>query len=263
MQRPGDQTPRQQLGVLAISFDSVALPSRGQARSDHLDPDPRGDRSPVEPVPRRARLIARLHRPAQRPQPIHRRVDAGTKPHPRQLAGHHIDRRGVRRSGVDIEPDIGHRPEHGRTSSASNGVSRSRSPARQIPAGSVRPASSAGNPCNGRPKPYGLGTGGRPNHSAASKHSDGFSRRRGLRLHVAFHISTESSGRNLLSAQEEGSRRSSCRRPAPRPPAPATAWTSERRRHPGARAQRAASSPLRTSINPGNRSSRSSRRSET
>ena len=155
-ERPRDQTPREQLGVLAIGLHPITSPPRRQPWRDHLHPDPRRDRRPVKPVPRRPSLIARPHGPGQRLEPVDRRLDPGPEPHPRQLPRHHIDRRGIRRPGVDIEPDISHRSGHGRTSSTHLGVSRSHSPARQTPARSVRPLSPAGNPCNGPPTPYGL-----------------------------------------------------------------------------------------------------------
>ena len=116
-QRAGQQQPREQLGVLAIGLNPIRRTARRLARRDHRHRDPRRDRGPVEPKPGRARLIARLDRSRQPSQPRHRPLDPRPETHPRQLSRQRVDRRPMRRPGVDIEPNPRHRGPHGRTSS--------------------------------------------------------------------------------------------------------------------------------------------------
>ena len=116
-QAAGQQQPRQQLGVLLVGLDPVRWAARRLARRDHLHRQAlRGGRA-VQAVARRASLIAGTDRALELGQPRDRLIDPGPKPRPRQLPGQRADRRRVRRTGMDIQPNPRHRLAHGRTSS--------------------------------------------------------------------------------------------------------------------------------------------------
>jgi hypothetical protein len=91
-----------------------------KAQRDHIHPQARRDRSPIEPITGRAGLITSVHRAGQLTQPPHRRLNTSTEPHPPQLSRAQIDRRRMRRAGMDIHPHPRH-SVHGRTSSRSWG----------------------------------------------------------------------------------------------------------------------------------------------
>ena len=149
-QRAGQQQPCEQLGVLAIGLDSIGGTPRRLARRDHLHLDPGRRRRPIEPEPGRAGLITRPHRARQPRQPRHRPLEPGPNRARVSSPVIDVDRRRMRRTGMDIKPHPRHRSGHGRTSSLS-GVSRSHSPARQTPARSVRPTNPGSQP-TGRPR---------------------------------------------------------------------------------------------------------------
>jgi hypothetical protein len=90
--------------VLAIGLDAIARRPRRRARrrNDHLDP--RGLRGARQPEAGRPGLVDRAHRPGQAGQPRHHLLGARTESHPVQLAGQRLDRRAVRRAGVDVHP---------------------------------------------------------------------------------------------------------------------------------------------------------------
>jgi hypothetical protein len=114
------QQPRQKLSVLAIGLDPIRRRAWRFARRDHIHPQARRDRSPIEPITGRAGLITSVHRAGQLTQPPHRRLNTSTEPHPPQLSRAQIDRRRMRRAGMDIHPHPRH-SVHGRTSSRSWG----------------------------------------------------------------------------------------------------------------------------------------------
>ena len=150
--RPSSSGPAARRPCDRSSPDPSARAGSGPARSPP-------SRSPPRPPPDTNRT--RSGPPHSTPAPgrgsDHNHATGVSNPGPNRTLvsspAHHIDRRGMRRPSMDIQPNPRHRSGHGRTSSTHLGVSRSRSPARQTPARSVRPLSPAGNPCNGRPTP--------------------------------------------------------------------------------------------------------------
>ena len=149
-QRPGQQQPRQQLGVLAIGLDPIRRTPRRLARRDHLH-----RRSPPRSPPDRARtrrpgLIARPHRARQPPQPRDRPprprrrtatrvsspvIDVDRRAHASSARGHQDPPTSSFRSRPDLLTDLGSAGAH--------------SPARQTPARSVRPTTPTVNPSDG------------------------------------------------------------------------------------------------------------------
>ncbi len=86
----------------------------------HLPAADARDRARLEGARPRRRVTAISGSEAgagQLAQPRQRRLQAGTEPRPGQLTGHRVDRRRVRRTGMDIQPNPRHRSGHGRTSS--------------------------------------------------------------------------------------------------------------------------------------------------
>ena len=127
------------LGVLPGAITSSSIPGRA--------------RRAVEPEPGRPGLIARTHRAGQtlqatRPAPRHpaRTAHASSSP------VDDVDRRSVRRAGMDIEPHTRHRSGHGRTSSSIWGQPEPFSG--QTNPREERPATQPGRqPCNAPPAP--------------------------------------------------------------------------------------------------------------
>jgi len=72
----------------------------------------------VEAVTGRARLVTALERHRQRLQPLDHLLAAAAEASAPQLAAADVDRRGMRRAGVDIQTHVRHRFQHGRTSFA-------------------------------------------------------------------------------------------------------------------------------------------------
>ena len=84
------------------SPDRRARAGSCSARPPHLDPG--RARGAMQPEPGRPRLIAGTHRAGQLGQPRDRLLDARPEPRAQQLTRHHIDRRSMRRAGMDIKP---------------------------------------------------------------------------------------------------------------------------------------------------------------
>jgi hypothetical protein len=133
LQLPGQQQPRQQLGVLAVALDPIARRARRLRRRNHGDRQPGRLGRAVEREARRARLIATTQRLRQRPQPGDHLLAAAAEASAAQLTTGDLDRGGMGRTGVDIQAHVRHRCGHGRTLLPLHGVSRSQSPARQTP----------------------------------------------------------------------------------------------------------------------------------
>jgi predicted nucleic acid-binding protein len=133
LQLPGQQQPREQLGVLAVALDPITRSARRLRRRNHLQRQPRRLRGTVERKAGRARLVAALERLRQRLQPADHLVAAAAEARTTQLAARDVDRGDMGRTGVDIQAHVRHRCGHGRTLLPLHGVSRSQSPARQTP----------------------------------------------------------------------------------------------------------------------------------
>lgn len=80
-QLPGQQQPRQQLGVLAIGFYAIGRSPGRLARRDDLNLDTRGLRGSVEPKPSRPGLIGTANGTRQLTKPRDHRFNARTEPH--------------------------------------------------------------------------------------------------------------------------------------------------------------------------------------
>ena len=112
----GHQLAQQMLGVLAVVLDLVTARARRLAGRDHLTAHSRLRRHAVQPEAGRTRLIAGVYRRRQPDQPLNDRLDPTRAKAPSdQLAGLHIQRRGMRRARMDIHRRPCHRSVHGRT----------------------------------------------------------------------------------------------------------------------------------------------------
>ena len=150
-QRPGQQQPRQQLGVLAIGLDPIRRAARCLARRDHLHRDPGRHRRAIEPEPGRPGLIARPDRAGQPRQPRDRRLDAGpnrtlvNSPVIESIAAACVERAWTSRPTHVIVPAKAGPPHR------SWGQPEATPPARQTPARSVRPTTPGRQPATGSP----------------------------------------------------------------------------------------------------------------
>ena len=102
---PREQEPGQGDSASLRSVFTRSPGARGLARRHHRDVDSGGARRPHQPEPGRPRLIGRPHRRGQLSEPSHHLLGGRFKARPAQLAGHRVDRRGLRGACVDINPE--------------------------------------------------------------------------------------------------------------------------------------------------------------
>lgn len=97
------QQPRQVQGVTLVGLHPITGRPLQLARRRYLAPGPCTGQRPVQPEPRRARLIDRGHRARQTRQPAQDITVIGGQPRPEHLTSDTVDRRRHHRSCVHIQ----------------------------------------------------------------------------------------------------------------------------------------------------------------